>query len=117
LTEPAKDSKKEDRAYRVKGVPINAYIDEAGEFHWVPESCTDEESVRETLGVLKKMPHDRRQVWGTRLDREETLARCPVIKSKPELSKEFDEFYAAYDQNKRKPKQTAEPRNGGENTK
>jgi hypothetical protein len=70
-----------------------------------------------TMDVVRKMPRDRRDVWGTRLDREETIARCPVIRSKIELSKEFDEFCAAYDKNLLKPKQIAQQqqRQGGEN--
>lgn len=117
MSEPAKDSKTKESVYRMKGIPINAYLDETGEFRWVPTACSDEESVRMTLGVLKEMPDDRRDVWATRLDREDTIARCPVIKNEPELSKEFDEFCVAYDKNRRKPKQTAQQQEGGENTK
>ena len=114
MSESAKDSKTKDTVYRVKGVPVNVYIDEAGEFRWVPAACADEESMRATLDVLKKMPDDRRDVWGTRLDPEDTITRCPVIKDKPELSQDFDKFCAAYDKNKRKPKQTASQEGGGE---
>jgi hypothetical protein len=113
----AEEKTKDQQTYYMKGIPIHAYLSENGEFRWVPTSCDDEEKARMTLGVLKKMPDDRRDVWGSRLDREDTIARCPVIKNEPELSKEFDEFFAAYDKNRRKPKQIAEPRDGGESIK
>lgn len=69
------------------------------------------------MEVLNKMPGDRRDVWAPRLDREDTIARCPVIKNEPELSKEFNEFCAAHEKNRRKPNQIAQPRGGGEGDK
>lgn len=100
----------------MKGVPINVYLNETGEFLWVPTSntCCDEDSAKRTLTVLKKMPADRRAVWVPRLDREETMARCPVIQNKPELSKGFEEFLAAHDGKRLKTKQEND---GGESTK
>jgi hypothetical protein len=103
--------------YRIKGIPINVYLDETGEFRWVPTSCTDEKTVKKALEVLRKMPDDRRDVWGARLDREDTMARCPIIKNEPELSKEFNEFCAAHEKNRRNPKRINQQQEGGENNK
>ena len=110
------EKKPQERVYEMKGVPINVYLNETGEFLWVPTSnaCCDEDSAKRTLTVLKKMPADRRAVWVPRLDREETMARCPVIQNKPELSKGFEEFLAAHDGKRLKTKQEND---GGESTK
>jgi hypothetical protein len=110
------EKKPQEKVYEMKGVPISVYLNETGEFLWVltSDACSDEESVKRTLMVLKKMPADRRTVWVPRLDREETMARCPIIQSKPELSKVFDEFLAAHDGKRLK---TSQENDGGENTK
>jgi hypothetical protein len=63
----------------MKGIPLSVYIDETGEFRRVPDpsACADKEGAK-ILDVFK-MPDDRSDVWGTRLDHEETLAKCKVI--------------------------------------
>jgi hypothetical protein len=67
--------------------------------------------------VLQKMPEDTRAAWASRLDTEQAKMACPVIGSEADLCKEFDEFCAAYDKNRRKPKQIVQQRDGGESTK
>jgi hypothetical protein len=110
------DKKPQGKAYEMKGVPISVYLNETGEFLWIlsSDACSDEDSVRKTLTVLKKMPIDRRAVWVPRLDREETMTRCPVIQSIPELLKGFEELLATHDYKKLK---TNQENDGGENTK
>jgi hypothetical protein len=63
------------------------------------------------------MPEDRRAVWVPRLDLEETLKRCPIIKKDPVLSKEFDELWAAYGKRKQRTNQTDQRQDGGEKDK
>jgi hypothetical protein len=88
--------------YQMKGIPINAYLNENGEFKWIPNptACTNKEDTKSILDVIKKMPNDRHKVWISRLDKEQTLTTCPIIQKEPDLHKEFDEISAAYnDQN------------------
>jgi hypothetical protein len=103
----------------MKGMPLNVDIDEAGEFRCVPDSsaCEDKEGARTILDIFRKMPEDRRAVWVSRLDHEETFKRCPVIKKDPVLSKEFDECYVAYGKSKRRTNQTDQQQDGGEKGK
>lgn len=91
-------TKKSEKVYEMRGVPIHAYLAENGEFKWIPtvQACGDDESVREILEVLRKMPEERRAVWASRLDVEQAKITCPIIKEKPELCREFDEFCAVY---------------------
>lgn len=88
----------QEPVYSVKGIPIHAYLIETGDFRWTPTSqaCGDRENAKKTLEVLKKMPEDRRAVWGSRLDTEQAKILCPVITKEADLCKEFDEFCAAY---------------------
>jgi len=97
----------------VKGIPVQAYLIENGEFRWIPafQACGDREKAEEMLGVLKKMPEDRRRVWASRLDTEQTKTRCPVIRKEADLCKKFDEFCAAYSKPKLK---RTDKRKGGE---
>lgn len=95
----SEEKTKQEPVYKVKGIPIHAYLIETGEFKWIPSSqaCGDKENTKEILEVLKKMPEDRRIVWASRLDIEQTKMKCPIIRKEPDLCKEFDEFCAAYD--------------------
>ena len=115
----SQEKTKHEHVYYMKGVPIHAYLSETGEFQWVPASqaCSDKVNAKSILEVLQKMPEDRRAVWASRLDTEQTKMTCPVIGSEADLCKEFDEFCAAYDKNRRKPKQIAQQPEGGESTK
>lgn len=110
------EKKPQEKVYEMKGFPINVYLNETGEFLWVPtpSACSDEDSAKKTLTVLKKIPADRIAVWLPRLDREETMARCPIIQDNPELSKGFGEFLAAHDQRRLR---TSQENDGGEGTK
>lgn len=103
---------KQERVYRMEGIPISAYLSETGEFRWVPtaQACCDSQNTKRMLEVLKKMPEDRRTVWASRLDIEQTKMKCPVIRKETDLCKEFDEFCAAYDRTKK----SADKRKGGE---
>jgi hypothetical protein len=58
------------------------------------------------------MPENRRAVWVPRLDHDETIKRCPLIKNNPELSKALDELLAAHDKSRSK---TNQEKDGGEN--
>jgi len=104
---------KRERVYEVKGIPIHAYLIDTGEFRWIPtfQACGDRENAKKILEVLKKMPEDRRRVWASRLDMEQTETICPVIRKEADLSKEFDEFCAAYSKPKLK---RTDKRKGGE---
>ena len=113
-TTDSKDAKPKDELYKMKGIPVNAYLNETGEFKWIPTECNDENSIKEMIDVLTKMPEDRREVWGKRLDREITITRCPIIQNKPELSATIDKFLAAHD--KKNPK-TYNKTNRGEKAK
>jgi len=95
----SEEKTKHEPAYKMKGIPINAYLIETGEFRWIPtaQACGDKENTKRILEVLKKMPEDRRAVWGSRLDIEQTKMKCPIIRKEPDLCKEFDQFCAAYD--------------------
>ena len=104
---------KQEQVYEVKGIPVNAYLIETGEFRWIPTSqaCGSKENAEKVLEVLKKMPEDRRAVWASRLDSEQTTITCPIIREDADLCTAFDQLCAAY--NKPKLKQTEET-NGGE---
>lgn len=117
--EKTRSSKNKAKVYRMKRMPLNVDIDEAGEFRCVPGSsaCEDKEGARAILDVFRKMPEDRSGVWVPRLDPEETFKRCPIIKKDPELSKEFDELYAAHGKSKRGMRQTDQQQEGGEKGK
>jgi hypothetical protein len=93
------ENKQKESKYIMKGLPLHAFLTETGDFRWIPHSdaCNSSERARETLQVLKKMPRDRRNVWGTRLDIDKTIAACPIIRQDQSISKEFDEFCEAYD--------------------
>jgi len=107
--------KKREPVYTVKGIPIQAYLIETGEFRWTPTSqaCIDKENAKRILDVLKKMPEDRRTVWASRLDTDQAKMACPVIRTEADLCKEFDEFCAAYNRPELKRTDT---RKGGERT-
>jgi len=98
--------KRSEHVYTMKGIPVNVYLSETGEFRWIPASpaCEDKEKAKEILEVLKKMPEDRRAVWASRLDTAQIETTCPIIRKEADLCNEFDEFCAAY--NKPKPKIT-----------
>ena len=115
----SESSKNKRKVYRMKGMPLNVDIDETGEFRCVPDpsACEGKEGAKTILDVFRKMPQDRREVWVSRLDHEETFKRCPVIKKDPELSREFDELYAAYGKSKRGTKQTDQQQEGSEKGK
>jgi hypothetical protein len=97
--------------YHMKGIPINAYLSENGEFKWIPhpKACTNKENTKNIIEVFRKMPIDRRNVWASRLDKEQTFTTCPIIQNEPDLHKEFDEIAPAL--NKPKPEKTEK---GGE---
>jgi len=100
--------------YSIKGIPLHAYLTETGDFKWIPtpQACADKEDAKTILEVLKKMPEDRRTVWASRLDINETKTTCPIIHKEPDLCEQFDEFCKAYNPSKlRKTKQ----KKGGEN--
>jgi hypothetical protein len=98
----------------MKGIPVNAYLIETGEFRWIPAStaCANKEKAKEILEVLQKIPEDRRAVWASRLDKEQAEMTCPIIRKEADLCKEFDEFCNAY--NKPKPKVDDQKDKGGE---
>ena len=110
------ENKQKESAYVMKGLPLLGFLTETGDFRWVPhrDACNSSERARETLEVLKKMPLDRRNVWGTRLDVDKTIATCPIIRQDQDLSKEFDEFCEVYDASKVK---SAKPTTKGETEK
>jgi len=94
----SEEQTKHKRAYELKGIPINAYLIETGEFRWTPTSqaCRDKENAKKILEVLKKMPEDRRAVWASRLDTEQAKATCPIIRKEADLCNEFDQLCDAY---------------------
>ena len=112
MSEPKEKSKREG-VYTVKGVPINVYLSETGDFRWIPTSpaCSDSKHAKEFLEVLRKMPADRRAVWAARLDAEQAKIACPIISEDVDLCKAFDQLCTAHD--KIKLKQIKET-NGGE---
>ncbi len=105
--------KHSEHIYTMKGIPVNAYLSETGEFRWIPASpaCSDKIKAKEILEVLKKMPDDRRTVWASRLDPDQIETTCPIIRKEADLCKEFDEFCAAYNRPKQK---STDQNNGGE---
>lgn len=109
----SEEKTKQEPVYKVKGIPIHAYLIETGEFRWIPtfQACGDRENAKKTLEVLKKMPEDRRAVWASRLDKKQAKMTCPVIRKEADLCKEFDEFCAAYSRSK---PERAEKMKGGE---
>jgi hypothetical protein len=54
--EPEKERKKKNGIYRMKGVPLNTYIDETGEFKSVPDpsACANKEGAKTILDVFNK---------------------------------------------------------------
>jgi hypothetical protein len=100
----AEEKTKDQQAYYMKGIPIHAYLSENGEFRWVPATvaCSSKENTKDILEVLKKMPEDRRIVWTSRLDRDQTKTSCPILRDNTDICQEFDEFCAAYDKPIRK---------------
>jgi len=90
--------KRAEYVYTMKGIPVNVYLSETGEFRWIPDShaCGNKEKAKEILEVLKKMPEDRRAVWASRLDTHQIETTCPIIRKEADLCKEFDQFCAAY---------------------
>ena len=100
----SEEKTRQEPVYTVKGIPINAYLIETGEFRWTPTSqaCGDKENARKILQVLKKMPEDRRKVWASRLDTEQAKMACPIIRKETDLCEEFDQFCAAYNKSKSK---------------
>jgi hypothetical protein len=112
-----KDNTKKESAYRVEGISIQAYLDEAGEFRWIPASqaCSDKDNAKKILEVLRKMPEDRCAVWVKRFDTDQAKATCPIIHNEPDLCKEFDEFFErTYDTSKLR---RAKPTIGGDSKK
>jgi hypothetical protein len=109
----AEEKTKNEQAYFMKGIPIHAYLSENGEFRWVPAAiaCSSKENTKDILEVLKKMPEDRRTVWASRLDRDQTKTSCPILRDNTDICQEFDEFCAAYDKlDQKKPRKN----NGGD---
>ena len=107
----SKEKTKQEHVYEVKGFPVHAYLIETGEFRWIPTSqnCGDKHHAKKILEVLKKMPEDRRAVWTSRLDTEQTETTCPIIRKETDLCREFDELCAAYNKPKlKKPNQKNE---------
>lgn len=100
----SEEQTKHKRAYELKGIPINAYLIETGEFRWTPtfQACRDKENAKKILQVLKKMPEDRRAVWASRLDTEQTKMTCPIIRKEADLCNEFDQLCDAYKRPKSK---------------
>jgi chromatin segregation and condensation protein Rec8/ScpA/Scc1 (kleisin family) len=100
----------------MKGIPIYVYLNETGEFRWIPtsEACDDKEKAKEILKILRKMPEDRRAVWASKLDQDEAKTKCPVIPKEADLCKEFDDLCSSY--NRPKPEKSKE-KEGGESTK
>jgi predicted class III extradiol MEMO1 family dioxygenase len=98
----SEEKTKQEHTFEIKGIPVHAYLIETGEFRWVPtaQTCGDKENAKKILEVLKKMPEDRRAVWASRLDTEHTKTKCPIIRTEPDLCKEFDELCAAYNKPK-----------------
>lgn len=96
------DKPKNEHAYYMKGIPIHAYLSENGEFKWIPNAtaCNNKENTQNILEVLNKMPEDRRKVWASRLDKQQTMTTCPIIQNEPDLRKEFDEISTAYNKPK-----------------
>lgn len=112
MSEP-KENLKQESVYTVKGVPVKVFLTETGDFRWVPafSACGDVERAKVFLDVLQKMPPDRRAVWATRLDTEQALNTCPVVRDDVDLHKAFDQLCAAYNKSKLK---AAEETAGGE---
>ena len=98
----AKDKQKDNSDYIIKGFSAKTYLSQTGDFRWTPTAptCNNIEKAEEFLEVLQKMPTDRRNVWTARLDTQQTLKTCPIIRKNPKLHKNFDQLTAAYnDQN------------------
>lgn len=98
------EEKRTERVYEMKGIPVNAYLMETGEFRWVPASpaCANKEKAKEILEVLQKIPEDRRAVWASRFDKKQAEITCPIIRKEADLCREFDEFCNAYSRSKTK---------------
>jgi hypothetical protein len=94
----SESEKHSEHIYTMKGIPVNAYLSETGEFRWIPAppACSDKTKAKEIIEVLKKMPDDRRTVWASRLDTDQIATTCPIIRTETDLCKEFDQFCAAY---------------------
>lgn len=93
-----KEKLAKEPSYKVEGISIHAYLDEAGEFRWVPASqaCSDVDNARKTIDLLKKMPADRRVVWVKRLDTDQAKAKCPIMKNDARICGDLDELCATY---------------------
>jgi len=92
------DEKPKEPVYVMRGIPVHAYLNETGEFRWIPafEACCDSAKAQRIVEVLRKMPADRRAVWAQRLDLEEAKVACPVISREADLCKQFDDLCTAY---------------------
>ena len=96
------EEKNPEHSYSMKGIPIHAYLTQNGEFNWIPTSqaCTSKKQTREILRMLEGLPEDRRAVWASRLDINQTKTKCPIIHDDNDLRTEFDNFCSTYNSSK-----------------
>ena len=111
-----KTEKTSESRYKMKGTPIEVYLTENGEFQWTPapEACSDNDSIREFLDVLKGMPQAKGAVWGNRINKQETAKRCQLIKQEIALQNELDAFLASLGSNPNKLKQDGGEKSNGQ---
>lgn len=110
------EKKKQEPPYRMKGIPIHAFLTETGDFRWIPDAsaCSDKEHALEIPEVMVKMSEDKKRVWASRFDLEKAIAVCSIIKEDQDLSRAFAELFSPQDPSKpRNTKQAA----GGEGPK
>jgi len=88
----------EEKPYKKPEFSAEVNVDSSGEFAWRLQklSCMTREAALETITALKQMPADRRAVWVKRLDVEESVKGCPILRKDEEVAKAFDELVSAY---------------------
>lgn len=103
--------------YEMKAIQILVHLNKQGAFGWVPaaQACGTLKKAETIIDVLTEMPKSRRLVWTERLDVEDAISRCPVIRENADLNRKFAELKAAH--NTSKPNTPNEQQNpqGGEN--
>jgi len=83
--------------YEMKAIQILVHLNKQGDFGWVPtaQACDTLKKAETIIDVLTKMPRSRRLVWTERLDVEDTISRCPVIRDNADLNRKFTDLTAA----------------------
>jgi len=115
VIELSENEKPNQDRYKTKDVSIEVSIRKSGEFLCAPapEECSDETAARELIDLFNTMPKDKGGVWLRRLDLQETIKRCPLLRQKADLQTAFNDLLNDLNVNTTKPK-TNTQKNGGD---